>query len=44
MTEAARLTVQNLSGIGTTLGQVSISAGHTLQIDGVVDLLSLIHI
>ena len=38
MTEAARLTVQNLSGIGTTLGQVSISAGHTLQIDGVVDL------
>jgi len=38
MTEAARLTVQNLSGIGTTLGQVSISAGHTLQIDGIVDL------
>ena len=38
MTEAARLTIQSLSGIGTTLGQVSVSAGHTLEIGGVVDL------
>ena len=38
MTEAARLTVQSLSGISTTLGQVSVSAGHTLEIGGVVDL------
>ena len=38
MTEAARLTVQNLSGIATTLGQVSVSAGHTLEVEGIVDL------
>ena len=34
----AKITTHKISGIGATLGQVSVSAGHTLEIDGVVDL------
>jgi len=34
----AKVTTHKISGIGATLGQVSVSAGHTLEVDGIVDL------
>ena len=35
---SAKVTTHKISGIGPTLGQVSVSAGHTFEVDGVVDL------
>ncbi len=35
---SAKVTTHKISGIGATLGQVSVSAGHTFEVDGVVDL------
>ena len=34
----AKVTTSKISGIGATLGQVSVSSGHTFEVDGVVDL------
>ena len=38
MSDNTGLTIKDLSGIGSTIGQVSLSAGHILEVNGTLDL------
>ena len=38
MSDNDGLTVKDLAGIGSTIGQVSLSAGHVLEVNGTLDL------